>query len=276
MYLITGGLGKIGSLIRTNIDALANAVVFDSSNDVEQNVADINVLHTAITESGVKVVIHLAETGRKEFDEGKRDIQAYKDNTRSFTNLVRLSKHLGFKLIYITDMNVNVGGFDRAKKRNEVRTFNQVEKGYILPLPIVLPEHYNFKTATGHELINVLDKHLKCVDDVYILNRRVDELVYLATENMVVDAFGDLVENLDSVESGYITNDRYIAITAGRLVELLKLNFPNISVVLNDQNSNIEEVDTLVNIERNVEILENYFRKLPFSKQYVNDDPTSV
>ena len=267
MFLITGGLGRVGDIIRSRIEMLQSAILFDNRMDTEQDVLDFNALYKVIDEENIKTIIHLAEAGRPRLDE-RSDRDLFKINTAGTKNVIDLAKRKDISLIYATDMNKTRGDYGRAKQLNEKRIMVQVKKGHLIALPVILPFTNTPNLVTTNHLFELFLQFAIERDGEYILDRNADEMIYRATDEMIADAFYEIVSQLDAQPSAEYENNHYIAITAGNFVQMIEKHFPGTKIKLTEGTGVHDQ-------EKDVEKLEAYFKSLSFSALHL-DQATPV
>ena len=260
MFLITGGLGRVGDIIRSRIEMLQSAILFDNRMDTEQDVLDFNALYKVIDEENIKTIIHLAEAGRPRLDE-RSDRDLFKINTGGTKNVIDLAKRKDISLIYATDMNKTRGDYGRAKQLNEKRIMVQVEKGHLIALPVILPFTDKPEWVTKTHLTELFLQFATEENGKYIFNLAFNDMIYLATDKMIADAFYDLISNLDNLTPGEVENTHFIAIKVSNFVKMVGRHFPEVVVELRCDEGETEN-------ETGVDVLEAYFSSLTFSTMY--------
>lgn len=262
MYLITGALGRIGTIIRNRNEELFNADVFDIRLDADQNILNDEMLHLTLNTQEYKAVIHLAELGQPHLGEDIRRQDIFRTNTQGTKNIIDLIRRLQTRLIYTVDLNKGYGDYARAKRINEMRVLNQAEKSILLPLPETLPA---VETSTPAAFFDLLRKFAREENGVYTLLRDPGDIIYLGTETMISDVFNEILKGLDEHPGGRIDNSHVFAIKAQNFVEMLRLHFPETTINLVDRKTG----ETETNEEKGVEQLAAYFASLPFSALYL-------
>ena len=261
MFLITGGLGRVGDIIRSRIEILQSASLFDNRMDTEQDVLDFNALYKVIDEENIKTIIHLAEAGRPRLDE-RNDRDLFNLNTKGTKNVIDLAKRKDISLIYATDMNKARGDYNRAKQLNEKRIMVQVKKGHLIALPVILPFTNNPNLVTTDHLFELLLQFAIELDGEYIIDRGPEDMIYLGTEEMISDAFNDTIRNLNSLEDEIVRNEYCIRIKTKNFIDVLNRHFPDTVITTRLSSQTTEEQEFFVNK------LEEYFTSLPISVLY--------
>lgn len=263
MFLITGGLGKIGTIIRNEVSQLKDAKVFDISSSEEQNILHREAVYAELKDKPYEAVIHLAEIGQPFFEKGpNKNREVFDVNIRGVKNLIDVLRFHSTKIIYTVDMNQGHGHYNRAKRLNTNRLLAHRVSATILPLPEVLPKETVDKPVTPKDLFDLLLKFAFLENDTYFIDRGPEDMIYLGTEDMVAMVFEDTIQKLDSLSGEIAHNDFFIAIKTKNFIEMLKRHFPDTSIVAQPQDQTVEEPELFVNK------LEEYFTSLPISALY--------
>lgn len=260
MFLITGGLGKIGTIIRNEVTRLNDAKVFDIELDEEQNILHREAIYKELKNQHYEGVVHLAEMGQPLLEKRpKQDREIFNVNTRGVKNLIDLLRFTDKKIIYTIDMNKSLGHYNRAKHLNVNRLLAHRVSATILPLPEVLPKAKADKPVAPKDLFDLLLKFALLEDNTYVIDRGPEDMIYLGTEEMVAMVFEDAIQKLDSLNGEIVHNDFFISIKTKNFIEMLKRHFPDTSIVAQPQNQTVEEPELFV------DKLEEYFTSLPIS-----------
>lgn len=256
MFLITGGLGKIGTLLRNKIVALEDAKLFDRKIDPAMELS-IDNLRAFADFDNIDTIIHLAEPAQPDYKTSVLDRSIFTDNFTSINEVISISGKENKKFIYTSDINKPNGNYSKLRRVTNARVRSQIENNYVLPLPVMLPDPINETVTTDH-LFDLLSKFAIFEDGGYLLKRGQAELIYLATEDMIVKAFDDLITNLNQLQPGEQENVNYIAVKASTFVTLIEKHFPGTKIsCLHSPELNLVEVDA--------ELLDLYFESLDFS-----------
>ena len=263
MFLITGGLGKIGTIIRNEVSQLKDAKVFDISSSEEQNILHRDAVYAELKDKPYEAVIHLAEKGQPLLEKGpNKNREVFDVNIRGVKNLIDILRFQSTKIIYTVDMNQGHGHYDRAKRLNTNRLLSHRVSATILPLPEVLPKETADKPVAPKDLFDLLLKFAFLENDTYFIDRGPEDMIYLGTEDMVAMVFEDTIQKLDSLSNGFAHNDFCIAIKTKNFINMLKRHFPDIVIVAQTQARVLEESESLV------DELEKYFTSLSISALY--------
>ena len=255
MFIITGGLGRIGTLIREDIELLKEANIFDK----KMNDAMI-VGKAQITEfyplSNRSIVIHLAEPPQPAMDSDSRRL--FMDNQANSLAMLREVGAYGAVLLYADSLNTPSGTFGKLKSLTGRRVQSQLAQGYILPLPELLPNPTKAEVTTT-DLFNLLLRFAVEKDGVYLFKRSAEEMVYLATDQMIVETFKDALDNLGKVTPGVLDNVHTIKVKASTFVSLIEKHFPGTNIIFDARPVKSEDE------ENNIDLLDQYFSSLNFS-----------
>ena len=263
MFLITGGLGKIGTIIRNEVSQLKDAKVFDISSSEEQNILHRDAIYAELEDKPYETVIHLAELGQPLLEKGpNKNREVFDVNIRGVKNLIDILRFQSTKIIYTVDMNQGHGHYDRAKRLNTHRLLAHRVSATILPLPEVLPKETVDKPVAPKDLFDLLLKFAFLENDTYFIDRGPEDIIYLGTEDMIALAFEELVVGLEQKEAGVVENDYFIAIKTANFIEMLKRHFPETQILPSPQRRVGKDTELAV------EVLEQYFTSLPISALY--------
>ena len=263
MFLITGGLGKIGTIIRNEVERLKDAKVFDIGVSEEQNILHREAIQNELKNQQYEGVVHLAEMGQPLLE--KRPIQdreIFNVNIRGIKNLIDLLRFSDKKIIYTIEMNKSLGYYNRAKHLNVNRLLAHRVSATILPLPEILPKAKADRPVTPKDLFDLLLKFALLENNIYVIDRGPEDIIYLGTEEMVAMAFEDTIQKLNSLSGEIAHNDFFIGIKTKNFIDMLKRHFPDTVIVAQSQTQTVEEPELFVNK------LEEYFTSLPISALY--------
>ena len=261
MFLITGGLGKIGTIIRTNIEELADAEIFDIAQNEDEDIRNRTLIEATLDKHTFKAVIHLAELGQVQLTyPPTKNHEIFSLNTFGVRSLIDISRNRGIPIIYTTDLNKGRSDYDRSKRLNENRLLSHLDNAYILPLPVTLPSPV--ESVKPQDLFSLLLKFAIEENGVFKIDRGPEDMIYLGTEDMISLAFEELVVGLEQKEAGMVENDYFIAIKTANFIEMLKRHFPETQILPSPQRR------VGGGTELAVEVLEQYLTSLPISALY--------